>query len=60
MFQKIYVVVCVAKHYDNGQIVSFTTALNHKDIAEELVKDHKKTWGNQLIHCGITEHEIWV
>lgn len=60
MFQKVYVVVCIANHYNNGENVSFTTVLNHKDIAEELVRNHKATWGNQLIHCEMTEHEIWV
>lgn len=60
MFHTIYVVVCVATDFMDGEIVSFTTALNHKDIAEELVKNHKAAWGKRLIYCGVTEHEIWV
>lgn len=58
MFHTIYIVTLVADN--DHEIYSNTTALNHKDIAEELVSKHKDTWGKRVIHCGITEHQIFI
>jgi hypothetical protein len=34
--------------------------LNHKDIAEDLVKAHKANFGQRIIYCDLTQEEIWV
>lgn len=60
MFHKFYVVVCVARDFQSNEIESYVTTLNHKDIAERLVQTYKKNFGNQIVHCGLTENEIWV
>lgn len=60
MFHKFYVVVCVARGCQEGEIESYVVTLNHKDIAERLVQTYKMNFGKGIIHCGLTEHEIWI
>jgi hypothetical protein len=60
MFHKFYVVVCVARDFQSNEIESHVTTLNHKDIAEDLVKAHKANFGQRIIYCDLTQEEIWV
>lgn len=60
MFHTIYIVVCVARDCASGEIYSHTCPFNRKDIAEEVVNEHRRTWGKQIIYCGITTSSIFI